>query len=228
MRIMKILGLSLLAMAATGALVAPAAWAKPEFLEKNGTELVKKKFTFSGGEGKMVAGGQTAFTCKKSEGSGEVVTKEENKKVTKVKMTFKECSAENEAKEVCKPKSKGGTEGKIETNELKGELGEVASAEATSEVGLRLEPASGSAFTTLEGKCLPSSPSAVEGSLTCEVTPVGTLTKEGKLTCKISGEKQKIKKFKGETGVHELKAFGLESTPIENTSTIKFEEEVKV
>ncbi len=228
MRTIKILGLSLLATAAVGAVASPAAWAKPEFLEKNGKELVKKKFTFSGGESKLVASTKLVITCKKGEGSGEVVTKEENKRVTKTKMIFKECSAENESGETCKPKSKGGTEGKIESNELKGELGEVAAAEAASEVGLKFEPISGKAYTTLEGKCLPSSPAPVEGSLICEVTPVGTLSTEGKLICKISSEKQKIKKFKGETGTHELKAFGLESTPLEDTSIIKFEEEVKV
>jgi hypothetical protein len=228
MRTIRILGLCLVAALAIGAMASPAAWAKPEFLEKNGKELVKKKFTFTGTEGKVFIGPTAVIKCKKDEGSGEVVTKEENKKVTKVKTTFKECSAENEAGETCKPKSKGGTEGKIETNELKGELGEVAKAEAESEVGLKFEPTSGTTYVTLEGKCLPSSPAPIEGSLICEVKPVGTLAKEGKLVCSMASEKQKIRKFKGETTTHELKGFGLESIPVEDTSVTKFEEEVQI
>jgi hypothetical protein len=228
MRTTRILGLCLVAVLTIAAVASPAAWAKPEFLEKNGKELIKKKFTFAGSEGRMIAGAKAEIKCKKSEGSGEVVTKEENKKVAKVKIIFKECSAENEAGEVCKPKSKGGTEGKIETNELKGELGEVAKAEAEGEVGLKFEPVSGKVYVTLEGKCLPSSPAPIEGSLICEVKPVGTLAKEGKLICLPSGEKQKIRKFKGETATHELKGFGLESIPVEDTSITKFEEEVQV
>jgi hypothetical protein len=227
MRTIRILGLCLVAVLTIGVVASPAAWAKPEFLEKNGKELIKKKFTFSGGEGKMYIGSRP-IKCKKEEGSGEVVTKEENKKVAKVKITFKECSMENASKETCKPKSKGGTEGKIETNELKGELGEVANTEAESEVGLKFEPASGKVYVTLEGKCLPSSPAPIEGSLICEVKPVGTLAKEGKLVCAMASEKQKIRQFKGETAIHELEGFGLESIPVESTSITKFEEEVKV
>jgi hypothetical protein len=228
MRTVKILGLCFVAVLAVGAMVTPAAWAKPEFLEKNGKELVKKKFTFAGTEGKVYIGSSEAIKCKKEEGSGEVVTKEENKKVAKVKITFKECLMENTSGETCKPKSKGGTEGKIETNELKGELGEVAKAEAESEVGLRFEPVSGTTFVTLEGKCLPSTPAAIEGSLICEVKPVGTLAKEGKLVCAMANEFQKIRKFKGESTTHELSGFSLESLPVEEMSTTKFEEEVKV
>ncbi len=228
MRTIRILGLCFIAALTIGAVASPAAWAKPEFLEKNGKELVKKKFTFSGTEGKVFIGPSSVIKCKKDEGSGEVVSKEENKKVTKVKTTFKECSAEDAAKETCKPKSKGGTEGKIETNELKGELGEVAKAEAESEVGLKFEPASGTTYVTLEGKCLPSSPAPIEGSLICEVKPVGAPAKEGKLVCTMASEVQKIRKFKGETATHELEGFGLESIPVEDTSITKFEEEVQI
>jgi hypothetical protein len=65
---------------------------------------------------------------------------------------------------------------------MDGELGSVKPAEAASGVGLLILPTAGTAFVTLEGECLPLSPSPVDGSIAAEVTPVnGTILNDGKL-----------------------------------------------
>ena len=190
-------------------------------------EEAKGKFKSTSGAGVLTVAG-IKVKCKKDKDTGEITG---TGTVGKVVVTFEECTSTKEAKE-CKTNSPGAKAGEIVTKELKGELGTVAKAEAASEVGLLLEPASGTEFVTLEkNECIIET--KVTGKVAGEVTPVKKLQTTGKLEFKTvegKGEKQSIKKITTEAGKKEepsLKAFGLtatEETSDENT----FEEAVEV
>jgi hypothetical protein len=232
MRRMKTIGLVVAASLAISCLTAASALAVPEFLHEK-KEVVKKMFKVKSKEGTTLielSGTKYHITCKSSSSEGKIVGTTE---VEDVVSKFKECKAkESEESVQCEVKSTSPAGGKEEivTKELKGHLGVVAKAEATSEVGLLLEPQSGSVYVTITGstQCLPAETSEVTGGLIGEVTPTGSEAKKGELLYKIKSEKtQAIRKFMGESGVHELVLFGVK-TPLESKDTIEFEENVEV
>jgi hypothetical protein len=217
MRRISVIGLALAAVFAMSAVAVATASAAPEFLNKEKKAVVKKHFTGTSGKGELKAG-SIVVTCTADKDTGEISG---TKKVANVVVTFTGCSAEKEA---CKVKSPGAKEGEVKTNVLEGELGEVATSESATGVGLDLKPASGS-FVTLEGSCILTT--SVTGSVIAEVSPVKSLVTEGKLIYAEASGKQKIQKFVG--GEKDtLSAFGfLEAREI-TSATEKFEEAVEV
>ena len=224
---------AVLAVTLTMSALTGTAWAiTPEFLHSL-KEVVKKGFTVKSKSGSTLielAGTKYKISCKASMASGKIHSVKE---VEAVVVKFTECKAKEgeEAKE-CEVKSTspvGGPE-EIITKTLKGRLGEVAGTEAASERGLLLEPASGTVYVTIKGstECLPAETSEVKGSLIGEIASVKTQKLKNELNYAITGGlSQKIKKFKGETGVHELEIFEVK-TPMESKNTLDFEETVEV
>ncbi len=232
MRLMKMIGLCLAAMFAVSGLTATGAFAAPEFLHE-GKELVKKGFTVKSKTGAtLVELGETKYkiVCTSSISSGKVTGKTE---VEGVVARFKGCRAKEESEstecEVNSTSPLGGPE-EIITKTLKGRLGLVGSAEAVTERGLLLLPASGSVYVTITGStvCLPAETSEVKGGLIGEIKPIRTLKLKGELIYKAKEQKtQLIKKFVGESAMHELEIFGVK-TPLESTDMVDYEEAVEV
>jgi hypothetical protein len=258
---------ALLAVFAVGALAASSASAYKniEFKKASGG------FTKNHFKGNLTTGAKpilrvpslsTKIECKteKSEGEitaamtavvkGPVVTKKEETGVT-----FTECVGENSKKETCSVKTpnrenaKKVTEtfaaGEIATVPLSGELGQTKSTEATTETALNLKPTSGTTFVSVEGSCLPISPTNITGSVAGEATPVNTSQLTGKLVFGLNGTKQKIQTVcllplgtgaLGATGEcpetsvkdkPKLIAFLVEATQ-ETSETLEFEENTEV
>ena len=215
---LRIIGLAVVAVFALSAIVASAASAAPEFLHE-GKEVVKKGFTDKSAEGKLSAAG-IEVTCIADTSEGEI---KGTKQVGKVFVSFTGCTAKN-GTETCPVHSTGAPAGTINTNELEGELGEVAEVESKTKVGLDLKAVAGN-FVTLEGTCVPTT--NVTGSVIGEVTPVNKLQKTGKLVYTTKSGKQKIQKFVGgETDV--LKAFSLVEVQETTKDTVTYEETVEV
>jgi hypothetical protein len=232
MRLTKTIGLCLAAMFAVSGLAASGASAAPEFLHE-GKEVLKKGFTVKSKTGATLielAPTKYKIACTSSVSSGKIKGTTE---VESVIAKFKGCKAREEQElhecEVNSTSPLGGKE-EIITKTLKGRLGAVASTEATSERGLLLLPNTGVVYVTIHGslECLPAENSEVKGSLIGEVKPIKTLKVKGELIYKAVEEKaQKIKKFSGETGTHELEIFEV-NTPLESVDTVEYEETVEV
>jgi hypothetical protein len=234
----------LIAVFAMSAVAATAASAETEteqqyFENAAGNEPTLKGFTSKEGVSTLAVSTATV-TCQKDTNVGKLVGKES---VEKVVVTFTECKGKKGV-EACPVKSTNTTAAEqIKTNTLKGELGETA--ESSTGVGLLLEGESSNVFVTLEGTCLPVSPSAVEGSVVGEVTPL-TLGLTDKTEFLVSAGAQKIKTFERSLARHcagapaarkctedfsftpSLKAFGTLAATFESKDENKFEEELRV
>jgi hypothetical protein len=232
MRLTKTLGLCLMIASAISGLAATVASAAPEFLH-SAKEVVKKGFTVKSKIGNTViqlAGTKYKISCKSSIGSGKIKSVKE---VENTVVKFKECRAkEGEEIKECEVKSTsppGGIE-EIITKTLKGRIGEVAKVEATSERGILLEPVSGTVYVTIKGstECLPAETSEVKGSLIGEVATVKSAKFKNELIYNIKEEStQMIKKFTGDSVIHELEIFEVK-TPLSSKNSIEFEEPVEV
>jgi len=232
MRLTKMIGLCLAAMFAVSGLAASGASAAPEFLHE-GKEVLKKGFTVKSKSGATlieIAGTKYKIVCSSSTSTGRIKGKSE---VEGVVAKFKGCKAkESEELHECEVSSTSPLGGKEEiiTKTLKGRLGEVASTEAGTERGLLLLPNSGTVYVTIKSstECLPQETSEVKGSLIGEVKPIKTLKSKGELIYKSVEEKtQMIKKFVGESAMHELEIFGVK-TPLEAIDSLEYEESVEV
>jgi hypothetical protein len=169
-----------------------------------------------------------SVACANGLGKGEVTSTET---VGKVSMTLNSCVGEKGGEE-CTVKSAGAKgEGEIIIKTLKGELGEVASSEAYTEGGLLLEPETGKAVASFEGKCIPSA--SLEGSFAVEVLPDEFTTKiiEGYLAANSS--KQLIQAITVKTGERKtskkakLEIAGLAAT-MEALQEAEFTENVEI
>jgi hypothetical protein len=202
-RLVGFIFVAVLAMSLTA--VSAAVASPPEF--NPGTLNI---FTSESGSGTLETSSGTVVSCLTDLSTGEVTGP---KTVGGVVVTFHNCSSKNSS-EGCSVKSTNGPNSSlIITSPLDGELGSVKSTESSSGVGLLLLPTSGTVFVTLEGVCLPVSPSPVDGSVVGEVTPVnGPSSKDGNLIFLGSPKgKQKIKEIivLGVTVKPTLKALGL-------------------
>lgn len=200
----KTITLAALAVLAASAVTASAALAAPEFSK------AKDTFTTSSGES-VLAGTGLTITCKKDTGKGEVTSK------TTVTGTV--------SFEGCKGEILGNKCPETISSTLVGTLGEVAKAEATSEVGLLFKAKEG-AFA--EFKC-GSLNFKVTGSVAGEVTPTKTSSTTGKVIFALSGGAQKIKEItiEGKKEKPSLKAFGLNST-LQSSEENTFAEAIEV
>jgi hypothetical protein len=151
------------------------------------------------------------------------------------RLVLKGCEAINGPK-TCKARSTGkefsGKSGEIITVTTKGELGEVASSESTSGVGILLKPESGTVFTEVEGEtsgCLIKA--RWEGSLAGEVTPVGQSQTTDKMIFRGSDGSESIKSITvmGTHHTPELKALsGLVTVSESAEDNVTFEQAVEV
>jgi len=174
--------MAVFAMSAVAASVASAA--APEFKPSTKQAFTGASETFS-----MYNDVGEGFTCSKVTSTGEITGATT---VGSLVLTFTGCEGMKGGGTTCKVKSVGANAGEIITKPLKGELGEVATSEATSGVGLLIEPASGEALTTIaKGECY--NEGSIEGRIAAEVTPIKTLAKTGKLVFVGSSGSQKIK-----------------------------------
>jgi hypothetical protein len=216
----RLASLILLAVLATTLTATTAASASaPEF--KPGT---LNRFTADSGTGALETASTSAITCTNDSVTGEVTGP---KTIGSVIITFHGCQSTE--KGGCSLQTNSATPGLITTNTLKGELG--TTKEATSGVGLLIEPATGTAFATLEGTCLLVSPSPVTGSIAGEVTPVNNgATKDNKLVFLGSKGKQKIKEINilGVVKKPAFKALGLLESSETTNELVLYEKAVEV
>src|SRR5580692_6245093 len=181
MKLSRLFGLIFIAVLAMGLMAASAAFASaPEF--SPGTP---QTFKSDSGTGKLETSSGTKVECLTDLDSGEVTGP---KTVGNVVVIFHNCHSPEGSG--CSVKSElGPNPSLIITRTLDGELGSVKKTEAASGVGLLLLPTTGTTFVTIEGSCLPLSPSPVFGTLAGEVTPVnGTLALDGKIIFQGNGE----------------------------------------
>jgi hypothetical protein len=228
---MKTVGLGVATALAVGGITAAPALAQPEFLHE-GKEVVAKHFT---AKSKTVTARMTVsgtpyqIVCKTDKSEGSLKGKSEVEKVT---TKFKECKAKmsSETKE-CEVKSTSpeGAKEEIITKELKGVLGVVSKTEAESEVGLRLEATTGEVYATITGstECLPKETGNVTGSVISEVAPVKKLQRTGSFVLATTMGEQMIRKFTGESNIHELEIFGVPA-PFEAKAEVEYGETVEV
>jgi hypothetical protein len=197
---------------------------------KNFIEVLKPKLKFTDKEAESHLNAPNTFVwCKADTSKGEITGA---KTVAKVSVIFTECEAENKKTAAKCAAHSSGKVSTIETESLKGMLGEVAVAEApNTKTGLSLEPEGTKGFVTIEATCLEPKTTQVSGSVIGEVIPVGgPPALEAKLVFECApGEptKQKIQKFVG-VAKDTLSAFGgaacFESIP----DTITYEEPIEV
>jgi hypothetical protein len=204
MKLTRLVGFIFVAVLAMSLMAVSAAVASPPEFNPGTLNI----FTSESGSGTLETSSGTVVSCLTDLSTGEVTGP---KTVGGVVVTFHNCSGE---KGGCSVKSEGGPNSSlIITHNLDGELGSVKPTESSSGVGLLLLPTSGTVFVTLEGSCLPLSPSPVDGSVVGEVTPVeGPSSKDGKLI--FLGSPKGVQKIKqiivlGVTVKPTLKALGL-------------------
>ncbi len=222
MRCIKIIGLCLGVVLATGALAAASASAAaPEFLPA---------CTLCGFTGKssgpVVINDHVAaieIKCSKEEIKEGTIEPGSTKRVEEVRIKFRPCSAYvNKTK--CSVHSPGELAGYLKLKLLRGELGKVAPAEAASETGLNLEPESGTLLVKVEGTCI--HPLELKGSIIGEVTPLH-VTAGIKLVSALTGFAQSIQKFEPPGTVDTLEAFPNEVT-LRSSVNLKFAEPIEV
>lgn len=221
MKIARLVGLAFAAVLAVSAVVATAASAAlPEFKPST-----KQSFTTTSGTSTL-AGGGNEVVCTADSSTGEITGATS---VGSVIVKFTGCKSSGSGGSGCAQKSVGasGTE-EIVTTTLNGLLGTVKSAEAASETGLYLAPASGKKFTTLAGTtCTPES--AVTGTIAGEVTPKKVSQTTGKLIFTASNKKEKIKAIGIPTGEVSPELVAFSETATESTSEeVKFTKAVEV
>jgi hypothetical protein len=174
----------------------------------------KKTFHFTSGTFLLNNNGGYfgVITCQQTKGEGELSS---TTTVSSVTISFSECSI-----------VAGGHKcsfGPFTTYKLKGQTGEIAKAEAASEVGILLEPETGSRIAIFEKT--PCSPEGIiQGKIAGEM--VGVEGTEFKLVFERNKENQKIKNFETSADTNakpELFLVGFQLT-WESTEALKFEE----
>jgi hypothetical protein len=181
-----------------------------------------KTFKSLGG-GAVLTASSEEVVCETTEDKGEITNMDS---FGRVLVTFHGCKLKN-AKGTCTIKSTNtSSQGLIVTNLLRGLLGEVAEAEATSKAGLLLEPETGVTFVTLEQTKAPceSIETTVEGSLPGEVVPVNTAKSVSALIFTTKSSKQLIKEITVLAGTKKpkLTAFGIATATEETTDALEF------
>jgi hypothetical protein len=190
----------------------------------------KKKFSSKGGTMKWTFdNGTEEMACAKSSATGEIASA---KTVGGVVIVYTGCKSSHNVSggnENCPLNSKGAKAEEIVTEPLTGELGTVAKAQATSEVGLRFKPVTGKKwFTVVENEC--TWEAVITGSTAAEVAVTGKKQTTNKLVAGLTKDKNDIIEIKLDSGVlekPELVQAGSEMTN-ETTDELTFEEAVEV
>lgn len=221
MKNIRTAGLILVALLAISAFAtATASAALPELVNAEGKELVKKKYTATGGKGKFQTEKNGTIECSKSTATGEVT----GPKTGTTTVTFTGCAFSGIS---CK--TSGAKAGEIIT---KATSKLVYVKKETKETGLDLEATE----STIE--CTALQKLKVRGSVIGVVTPINTVTSELTLTFKETSGKQEPSEYENEEGkkvkdITEaegsgLKTFKFEPSGLSLTDTLKFEEAVEV
>ena len=173
----------------------------------------------------------TTLTCSTGAGQGDVASGDT---LDNIVVRFTGCRLTNTGG-TCTIKSATTTkEGEIITTELKGLFGSVAKTEATSEVGLLIEPKTGHTLAILgtTGSPCNTLETAVEGSIAGEATPVKTSQTTAKVAfAPVSATgKQKIKLISVLSGLvkPKLTSFGAAESTEELTEELTFEEAFEI
>ncbi len=182
-RRIKIVGMALVAVFAAFAVGVSTASAMIENAE------FSKEGTNNGFTGKNRAGLEPTLDsvagtikCKSDTSKGRISGGAGSVGIEKVVITYKECKGKYT--EECAVKSTGAATEEIKTAELRGTLARILSKEATSEVGL-VFAGPGGVFVTLEGTCLPVTPTKVTGKLAGEMTPTNKSQSKGELIFRV-------------------------------------------
>ena len=221
MKQIKTIGLVFVAVLAMVAVTsATASAALPELVNKEGKEVVKKKFTGSSGESVFETKAGEKVKCSKGTSNNEVT----GLKTQTVENKFTGCSAS-----ILKCKTKGAAGGEI-VIKLEAKLVYISEKEKTVGVDLVLP-----GTLTIECTGLVSETLVVRGSTICPTTTA--LSKTATLTCKDTKGKQEPseyeeggKKIKDvtETEGKGIKNFAFEESGLSSTNTLTFEEEVEI
>jgi hypothetical protein len=167
----------------------------------------------------------SAVNCESNSATGEVTGV---KTVGSLIITFSGCTSPEGGG--CQVHSVGAGTGKVLWNALNVELGSVKTSEAESGVGLLLKPASGTAFTTIEGSCVAVNPAPVTGDVVAEVLPINA--KVLGFSWWINGRRgvQKIKKINllGKEESPSLLAFGAVQASLNGNISPRFAVDIEV
>jgi len=205
-----------------------------EFLNEKKEAVKSKKFSNSIASTTIEQAAEWKVVCNKGGAlpAGEISG---TTKIVKAEIFLEECTgtklSEPEKNKTCPVKNTGGKANDIKIDKLTGELGEVAAAEATSEVGLLMKPEAGAkTWVEIEGTCIPHSPVTLEGELAAEVNQ--SLSKTGTLVfTPAGGEKgQKIKGIETSADVAvnpKFAGFAAAIVEVSSTLTNTFEEKVE-
>jgi hypothetical protein len=212
--------LTVLMVSAYGVSVASAA---PEFKGENKVAVKGTSIATSGTNPSLYTkGAGITIKCTSEESTGEITSATTTAKNV---VTYSGCKAFNGGTECGEARTKGGSVAEqIKPHTLKGKLVEVASTEAASEVGLRLEPETGTTFDEIEFKpsCGFFSSTTVTGKVIGEASPIKAgFSTTGKLIFGTASEEQVIKHIKGGTSNEILEAFFFPSA-IQDTETVTF------
>jgi hypothetical protein len=206
---------------ADGLFLTAATAAEPEFKPVP----TKKKLTGTAGTSGWTFGGNS-IECTKTATTGEV---DNSQTVGNVVVVFSGCTTSGIGGSGCVANSTGAKPGDIVTRPLTGELGKVATAEASSGVGLRFKPESKNKWFTLQvNDCTPEE--TFTGELTAEVSVIGKKQATNKLVFESGVSGAKIKEITLNSGVAErpeFEAFGA-LVAIGSTEEVKFEEALEV
>jgi hypothetical protein len=220
MKRITFIGLTLVAVIAVAVTAASAFASEPEFKNSSGNEATGTSFKSLSGEGELK--GTEKITCKGGVTTGKISGPS---KVSEVLVDFTGCYKGTTSNQC---KSTGQSALSILTLHLQGTLGNVAKAEATSEVGELLSPENGGTEYTAVEKCTTVSPTKVKGSVIGEVVPVeAPASKTGYLLYAVSSPEtlQAIMSF---VGFPEDKLTAVGSAAIKVNNTVEFESPVYV
>lgn len=212
--LVAVFGLSAIAAASASASL-------PELVNKEGKELVKKKFTGkASGESVFETKGGEKLKCKAGTSKGEVT----GLKTQTVSNSFTGCTAS-----ILSCKTKGASSGEIV---LKLNATIVYLNESKKEVGVDLALPE---TITIECTGLASETLKVKGSTLCPTTTA--LSKKATITCKESKGKQEFTEYEEagskikditETEGSGTKSFKFEESALSSTNELEFEEEVEI
>jgi hypothetical protein len=217
MRLYRLLCVTSLAVLVVGlATASVASAAVPTFKPST-----KNVIDIESGPGTLEAtGSKETITCQSDLGKALL---EPGGQLDNILITYHECEGKNPSGLTCKAMSLGApSEGLIVLNALDGELGEVATSEATNGAGIYLLPTSGKNFTTVLGTCIVES--QIRGSIAGEISPTGKEELTGKISLVGAGGKMSIKKITTKSGGHEpsLTSFGSAISSDDSSETVHF------
>lgn len=210
----KLVGLAVTATLVFSAVAVASAWAQPEF--KDGSSPVAgTTITVALGSTNKLNGTGASISCTGGSGTGEITSSTE----ATATITYTGCTGEID-KKAC-PAT-------LSTKTVGGILGEVASSEAASGVGIRFGNGASSKFAEFE---CGGTKFTVVGEVAGEVTPTATLQTTGKVIFTASGSAQHIKTITPDGGSSEtIKHLNIAGTNVgiesENNNTFSANVEV--